>query len=196
MRSANAQVFLNKPIFLDACVLDLSKLKMVHAWYRGIKPQFDRGGSSLKLCMSDTDSFILLVEYLDSLRCPYQDLTDLAPVLDISIYGPQHPIFTRNPDREEWLLAHQRANKGSLGLLKDECGNKTLEHVICLRFVTHTSHFTSPTTPPTSYCSKHPSFIPSRPKSYAYRLDNDDTKKALKGIGRSVTKNEIYFDDY
>ena len=135
VRSVKAEVFLNKPIYLGACVLDLSKLKMVRAWYRGVKPQFDRDGSSLKLCMSDTDSFILSVEYLDSSRCPYRDLADLAPVLDISVYGPQHSIFTRNPDRKEWLLAHQRANKGTLGLLKDECGDKILEHVVCLRLV-------------------------------------------------------------
>ena len=36
----------------------------------------------------------------------------------------------------------------------------------------------------------------SRPKSYACRLEDNGTKKALKGIGRSVTKNEISFDDY
>ena len=66
-------------------------------------------------------------------RCPYKDLGDLAHTLDTSAYGPQNPIFTRNPQRQTELLEHQRANKGVLGLLKDECGDQTLQQVICLR---------------------------------------------------------------
>ena len=134
VRSVRVEVLLNKPIYLGACVLDLSKLKMVQAWYRDLKPQFDREGSHLKLNMTDTDSFIFSVECesVDS-RCPYKDLADLAPILDTSKYGQENPFFTQNPDQKSVLLEHQRNNEGVIGLLKDECGNKTLEHVICLR---------------------------------------------------------------
>ena len=157
VRSTKVDVLLNKPIYLGACVLDLSKLKMVQAWYRDLKPQLDREGSQLKLCMTDTgkecfifvlssqghglnplsflsDSFIFSVEYDDvDHRCPYKDLADLAPTLDTSNYGPENPLFTRNPEQKTTLLKYQRDNKSELGLLKDECGNQTLEHVICLR---------------------------------------------------------------
>ena len=50
---------LNKPIFLGACVLDLSKLLMMRHFYRHIKPQFDREGSNLTLQMTNTGAVIL-----------------------------------------------------------------------------------------------------------------------------------------
>ena len=73
------------------------------------------------------------MEYQDPNRDPFRDLANMASHLDISNYGPEHPIFTHNPERAEELRQLQRDNKGVLGLLKDECANKFLEHVICLR---------------------------------------------------------------
>ena len=59
VRCRKTQAVLNKPIFLGACVLDLSKLLMMRHFYRHIKHQFDREGSNLTLQMTDTGAVIL-----------------------------------------------------------------------------------------------------------------------------------------
>ena len=84
---------------------------------------------------SIADSFIFMVEYSDPERDPFQDLANMASSLDLSCYSAEHPIFTHNPDRVEWLRQIQKDNNGVLGLLKDECGDHFLRRVICLRCV-------------------------------------------------------------
>ena len=54
VRCRKRQAYLCKPMYLGACVLDLSKLVMIRHWYRAIKPAFDRPGSLLTLQMTDT----------------------------------------------------------------------------------------------------------------------------------------------
>ena len=76
-----------------------------------------------------------MVEYSDPERDPFQDLANMASSLDLSCYSAEHPIFTHNPDRVEWLRQIQKDNNGVLGLLKDECGDHFLRRVICLRCV-------------------------------------------------------------
>ena len=91
---------------------------MVDWFYGQAMPTFNREGSSLKLITTDTDSFIFSVEYSDATRSFYSDLADISPSLDFGTYGDDHPLFTENPDRYQWLKDLQKENKGVLGKMK------------------------------------------------------------------------------
>ena len=63
------KVKMNKPIYLDMSILDISKTLMYEFWYNYIKPKYqDRE----KLCYMDTDSFIIYVKTADF----YEDIAD------------------------------------------------------------------------------------------------------------------------
>ena len=49
---------MNKPIYLGAPILDISKTRMYEFWYDYFKPKY---GDRAKLCYMDTDSFIFLL---------------------------------------------------------------------------------------------------------------------------------------
>ena len=53
---------MNKPLYLGASVLDISKMLMYKFWYDYLKPKYrDR----TKLCYTDTDSFIIYIKTED-----------------------------------------------------------------------------------------------------------------------------------
>ena len=52
----NKQVQINKPIYLEQAVLDLSKTLMFEFWYDYLKPMY---GDKIRLCYTDTHSFIM-----------------------------------------------------------------------------------------------------------------------------------------
>ena len=47
---------INKPIYLDFSILEISKALMHEFWYDYIKPKYQ---SNAKLCYMDTDSFVI-----------------------------------------------------------------------------------------------------------------------------------------
>ena len=47
---------MNKPLYLDASILDISKTLMYEFWYDYLKSKY---GDRVKLCYTDTDSFII-----------------------------------------------------------------------------------------------------------------------------------------
>ena len=47
---------MNKPLYLVASILDISKTLMYKFWYDYLKPKY---GDRAKLCYTDTDSFII-----------------------------------------------------------------------------------------------------------------------------------------
>ena len=54
--------------------------------------------------------------------------------MDLSSYSETSPFFMANLDRKEVLLAHQKANKGVVGLMKNELsGDREMQHCIALR---------------------------------------------------------------
>ena len=53
------EVRMNKPVYLKQAVLDLSKTLMFEFWYDCLKPMYD---DKIRLCYTDTDSFIMHVK--------------------------------------------------------------------------------------------------------------------------------------
>ena len=56
------KVNMNKPIYLEMSILDISKLPMYEFWYSYLKPKYKE---NLTLCSMDTDSFIFNVKTKD-----------------------------------------------------------------------------------------------------------------------------------
>ena len=52
------QILMNKPVYLDLWILDLSKTVMYEFWYDYVKPKYSE---KAKLCYMDTGSFIVHV---------------------------------------------------------------------------------------------------------------------------------------
>ena len=66
------KVVMNKPVYLDQAVLDLSKIVMYKFHYDYMKPKY---GENLKLCYMDTDSLIYQIKTKDF----YADIADDIP---------------------------------------------------------------------------------------------------------------------
>ena len=62
-------VKMNKPLYLGASVLDISKTLMYKIWYDYNKPKY---GDRAKLCYTDTDSFIIYIKNQDF----FQDISN------------------------------------------------------------------------------------------------------------------------
>ena len=58
------RVKMNKPIYLGLSILDISKILMYKFWYDYMKPKY---GNRVKLCYTDTDSFITSIKTSDLL---------------------------------------------------------------------------------------------------------------------------------
>src|SRR5947207_1121213 len=72
-------VTLNKPIYVGATILDLSKYYKYDFWYNHIKRKY---GKRARLCYTDTDSFIIEIETEDI----YADMIKDADLYDFSDY--------------------------------------------------------------------------------------------------------------
>ena len=59
MQMKKTEVKMNKPIYLGQAVLDLSKTRTFEFWYDYLKPMY---GDKIRLCYTDTDSFIMHIE--------------------------------------------------------------------------------------------------------------------------------------
>ena len=53
---------MNKPLYLGASILDISKTLMYEFWYDYLKSKY---GDRVKLCYTDTDSFIIRIKTED-----------------------------------------------------------------------------------------------------------------------------------
>ena len=63
------EVKMNKPVYLGMSILDISKTLMYEFWYDNIKPKY---GNNVKLCYTDTDSFIINIKIEDF----YEDIAN------------------------------------------------------------------------------------------------------------------------
>lgn len=143
---AKTKLVFDKAMYVGMAILDMSKTLMYKFHYSIMKPFYhDR----IKLCYMDTDSFIYSIET----QHLYEDLKNMTKYLDTSVYPTDHPLFSL-------------ANKGTLGMMKDESAGRNIE-----------------------------SFVGLRAKMYALNFGTSSIKK-LKGIKKNVIQNEINFNDY
>ena len=112
------EVKMNKPVYLGMSILDISKTLMYDFWYHYIKPKY---GNNVKLCYTDTDSFIINIKTEDL----YEDITnDVEKRFDTSNYE----IECNSTDRP----LPTGKNKKVLRLMKDELGRKIMTEFIAL----------------------------------------------------------------
>ena len=107
---------MNKPVYLGACILDLSKTIMYDFHYNYIKPMY---GDKAKLLFTDTDSLMYEIETEDF----YKDISgDVKDRFDTSDYPDNHPSGIPTGQ-----------NKKVLGMFKDEAGGKIIKEFVGLR---------------------------------------------------------------
>ena len=107
------KVVMNKPVYLEQAILDLSKVVMYEFHYDYMVPKY---GKKLDLCYKDTDSLIYNIEMEDF----YKDIAEDVPArFDTSGY---------NPDRPLPVGLHK-----VIGLMKDELGGEIMTEFVTLR---------------------------------------------------------------
>ena len=108
------KVKMNKPIYLELSILEISKFLMYEFWYDYMKPKC---GDNVKLCYMDTDSFIMNIKTEDF----YKDIdNDVEKRFDNSNYECDRPLPTGK-------------NKKVIGLMKDELGGRVITEFVALR---------------------------------------------------------------
>ena len=107
---------MNKPVYLGACILDLSKTIMYDFHYKYIKPMYK---DKAKLLFTDTDSLMYEIETEDF----YKDISgDVKDRFDTSDYPDNHPSGIPTG-----------INKKVLGMFKDEAKGKIIKEFVGLR---------------------------------------------------------------
>ena len=112
---------MNKPLYLGASVLDISKTLMRTFWYDYFKPKY---GDRVILCYTDTDSFIIYIKTEDF----FEDISN-----DVEKW-----FDTSNFDKNDKRPLSIGKNKKVPGLFKIELGGKIIIEVITLRPKTYT----------------------------------------------------------
>lgn len=107
------EVKLNKPIFVGASILDISKTLMYGFWYDYLLPKF--GAENVKLLFTDTDSFCFHVKCEDFYK---QTAGDASKYFDFSCYKGE---FKND------------CNKAVYGYMKDECPDYPIQEVVALK---------------------------------------------------------------
>ena len=115
-----AEMKINKPIYLDQAILDLSKRLMYEFWYDNIKPMYN---DKAKLCYTDTDSLVIHIKTDDF----YKDIAnDVERLFDTSNYNK----------KDNRPLPIDK-NKKVIGMFKDEIGGKIMTEFCALRAKTY-----------------------------------------------------------
>ena len=120
MEMKKAEVKMNKPIYLGQATLDISKTLMYEFWCDYLKPKY---GDNVRLCYTDTDSFVILVKTEDF----YKDIADdVDKWFDTSKY--------KKDDNKPLPI---EINEGVLGKFEDELKGKIMTEFIALRAKTY-----------------------------------------------------------
>ena len=120
MEMKKIEVKINKPIYLGQAVLDLSKTLMFEFWYDYLKRM---NGDKIRLCYTDTDSFIMHTKTDDF----YKDINN-----DVDKW-----FDTSNYDKNDNRSLEIGKNKKVLGNFKDEHGGKIMTKFVTLRAKTY-----------------------------------------------------------
>ena len=103
------KVKMNKPIYLGASILNISKTLMYNFWYDYLKSKYN---DKSKLCYTDTDSFIIIIKTEDF----YEGIVnDVERLFDTSSYDKN--------DKRPLAIGK---NKKVIVLFKDELGEKII----------------------------------------------------------------------
>ena len=109
------KVAMNKPVYLDQVILDLSKIMMYEFRYDYIKQKYNN--DKLQLCYMDTNSLIYQIKPEDF----YADIADDVPKrFDTSGYCSNHPLPIS-------------LNKKVIGFMKDELRGAIMTEFVALR---------------------------------------------------------------
>ena len=120
MKMKKTKVRMNKRIYVGQVVLDLSKTLMFEFWYDHLKPMY---GDKIRLCYTDTDSFIMHIKTDDF----YKDISaDVDKWFDTS-------NFNKNDNRPLEI----GKNKKVLVKFKDKIGGKIMTKFVALRSKTY-----------------------------------------------------------
>ncbi len=163
-------VKLDKPVFVGAAILDLSKAHMYAFFYMKFKRIMgDKLGTPLakqivKLMYTDTDSLIMLIKSPDFLEKMIQCKSTLFDNSDVASSDRNDPMLNEVLDK-----LYDKGNKKIPGFFKDEMGFCIITEVYALS-----------------------------PKMYSIQTldDSIDKKMKAKGIKSSVTKYEINHNMY
>ena len=100
---------MNKPLYLGASILDISKTLMYKFQCGYLKPKYE---DKVKLCYTDTDSFIIYIKTEDF----FEDISN-----DVEKW-----FDTSNFDKNDKRPLTIGKNKKVPGLFKDELGGKKI----------------------------------------------------------------------
>lgn len=109
-----SHIFMDKPIIVGMCVLDISKVLMYEFLYNYLKPKY---GRNVQVVYTDTDSFILEIKTNDV----YADIRDDPFMFDTWGY-PENNIY-----------GIQRQNNKIPGKFTDELKGEIISEVVGLR---------------------------------------------------------------
>ncbi|XP_050733175.1 uncharacterized protein LOC127006884 isoform X2 [Eriocheir sinensis] len=131
----------NHPNYIGYYILELSKLRLYDLYHNVLKAHY---GDRAKLVYCDTDSLISEIETPDILTEYSQE--PFKSYIDTSNFSPSHSLY--NTD-----------NKGKLGFLKSEVGERTISE-----------------------------FVGVRPKYYSILLADGDRLSSAKGVPKFIKK--------
>ena len=110
------RVKMTKPLYLGMSALDISKILMHEFWYDCINSKY---GYKVKLCYTDTDSFIIHIITKDFFEDIYNDV--------------EKWFDTSNYDKKDKRPLPIGKNKKAPCLFKDELGGKIITEVVAIR---------------------------------------------------------------
>jgi hypothetical protein len=112
-------VVLDKPMYAGFAVLEYSKHLMYDFHYNVMKQRF---GDSIKLCFTDTDSFLYQVKDVDY----YELVHSMCDKFDTSNYSKDFLTKSGN-------VVYSNTNAKVVGKFKDECGSEVAREFVGLR---------------------------------------------------------------
>ena len=104
IQNKKTNLLLNKPVYVGATILELSKIIMYDFHYNMVRPKY---GENLNLLFTDTDSLMYEI-FTDDI---YDDMKGFQDYFDTSGYDPKHPLYST-------------INKKVVGKMKDELSGK------------------------------------------------------------------------
>jgi hypothetical protein len=97
-------VLIDRPIYIGACILDISKAKMYEFHYDVMIPKFGR--QNIRILYSDTDSFLYHV-FTKNL---YKDFQGMGDIFDFSNYPSSHFLYDNRRKRDHGYMKEENAS--------------------------------------------------------------------------------------